>query len=430
MDFAYFAASNIAFHLPSNSVSKSIIIIGGGAAGFFAAIRCAELAPGAAITILEAGKDTLSKVKISGGGRCNLTHACFVPKDLAKFYPRGERELIGPFHRFCSGDTVEWFEKRGVPTKIEADGRMFPVSDNSQSVIDCLQSQARKHGVNILLHARVQQLIPPAAQQSRWLVDTKNQRFEADAVLVATGSSSAMWQLLEQLGHTIVPPVPSLFTFPIKDKRIADLPGLSMPGVVLSIPATKLKANGPVLITHWGLSGPAILRLSAWGARELAARKYQFTLQVNWLGQNTAYIREELESLRQALPKKQVLAQAQFSMPLRLWRSLLSGAGVADTTLWAALSNKLIGQISETLTQTRFEVSGKSTFKEEFVTAGGVDLREVNFKTFQSKLFPALFFAGEVLDIDAITGGFNFQAAWTGGWIAAEGIQHVLYQNQ
>ncbi|HMQ47607.1 MAG TPA: NAD(P)/FAD-dependent oxidoreductase [Saprospiraceae bacterium] len=407
-------------------MSKKIIIIGGGAAGFFAAIRSAELNPEASITILEAGKEVLSKVKISGGGRCNLTHACFIPKELAKFYPRGERELIGPFHRFCSGDTVEWFEKRGVPTKIEDDGRMFPVSDSSQSVIDCLVGQVRKYGVNVVLHHRVHQLIPPSETQKRWQIHTKNQLFEADAVLVATGSSPAMWQLIEQLGHTIVEPVPSLFTFNIPDKRIRELPGLSMPNTSLSISGTKLQANGPLLITHWGLSGPAILRLSAWGARELAQRKYQFTLQVNWLGQNPTLVREKLEAFRQDFAKKLVLAQAQFGMPMRLWRSLAFNIGISESLRWAALSNKLIQQLCDELTQARFEVNGKSTFKEEFVTAGGVDLREVNFKTFQSKLFPSLFFAGEVLNIDAITGGFNFQAAWTGGWIAGEAIAERL----
>ena len=403
-----------------------IIIVGGGAAGFFAAIRCAELRPEAKVIILEAGREVLNKVKISGGGRCNLTHACFVPKELAKYYPRGQRELIGPFHRFCSGDTVDWFEKRGVRTKIEDDGRMFPITDNSQTIVDCLQESARRAGVEVLLQQRVQELKPPLDGQDRWLVRTKDQAYSADAVLVAAGSSPAMWKLLGELGLAIVEPVPSLFTFNIKDPRIEGLPGLAVPLATISIQGSKLKASGPLLITHWGMSGPAILRLSAWGARELAELKHQFSIRVNWLSQSLEAVRETLEARKQAAPKKLALGDPQLGLPARLWRSLATAADIGEHQRWIQLGNKTFNKLAEELTAGQYVVQGKSTFKEEFVTAGGVDLKEIDFKTFQSKRFPGLFFAGEVLDIDAITGGFNFQAAWTGGWIAGEGVSLKL----
>lgn len=403
-------------------MNKRIIIIGGGAAGFFGAIRCAELNPEAEVAILEAGREVLSKVRISGGGRCNVTHACFVPKDLSKNYPRGGRELIGPFHRFCTGDTIEWFEKRAVPTKIERDGRMFPTTDKSQTIIDCLQESARRAGVKVLLQQRLHQLVPPAEGRAHWLVHTKDTTYPADAILMATGSSPAAWKILEQLGHRIVAPVPSLFTFNIKDPRIEGLPGLSVPKAEVNVQGSKLSAGGPLLITHWGMSGPAILRLSAWGARELAALGYRFAIRVNWVNRQVDQVREELESLRQEEPKKQPHANARYGLPARLWRSLLAYAGIPEQARWAELSKKAVNKLAEELAQGSYAVNGKSTFKEEFVTAGGVDLKEVDFKTFQSKLFPGLFFAGEVLDIDAITGGFNFQAAWTGGWIAGEAL--------
>lgn len=403
-------------------MNKRIVVIGGGAAGFFGAIRCAELNPEAEVIILEAGKEALNKVRISGGGRCNVTHACFVPKDLSKNYPRGERELIGPFHRFSTGDTIEWFEKRGVPTKIEEDGRMFPTTDKSQTIIDCLQDSARKAGVKVLMQQRVHQLEPPAEGRAHWLVHTKAHSYPADAVLIATGSSPAVWKMLAGLGHHIIDPVPSLFTFNIKDPRIEGLPGVSVPKAEVKVQGSKLSATGPLLITHWGMSGPAILRLSAWGARELAARQYHFTIRVNWVNRHVEQVREELESLRREEPKKQPFANPQFGLPARLWRSLLSHAGIPEQARWAELGKKAMNKLTEELAQGSYTVNGKSTFKEEFVTAGGVSLKEVDFKTFQSKLFSGLFFAGEVLDIDAITGGFNFQAAWTGGWIAGSSL--------
>jgi predicted Rossmann fold flavoprotein len=404
----------------------NIVVIGGGAAGFFGAIRAAECNPSARVLILERGKDVLSKVRVSGGGRCNLTHACFVPKELVTYYPRGGKELLGPFHVFGCGDTVAWFEGRGVKTKIEEDGRMFPVSNKSQSVIDCLQVSADNAGVGVLLHQRVEDLVPPAAPGGIWKVVCKDGAYEADRVLVAAGSSPAIWEILAQLGLQIVEPVPSLFTFHIQDERIADLPGVSLPLATAQVEGTKLEASGPLLITHWGLSGPAILKLSAWGARELHQKSHRFTLKVNWIREKTETCKTDLEEQKQTAPRQLVAPQPLFGLPSRLWKRLLHAAGIGEEKRWADTSKKELQHLAEQLTACRFQVTGKSTFKDEFVTAGGVDLREINFKTFESKRLPGLFFAGEILNIDAITGGFNFQAAWTGGWIAGEAMAQPL----
>jgi predicted Rossmann fold flavoprotein len=407
----------------ASSSGRSVVVIGGGAAGFFAAVRCAELYPDIEVILLERGKELLGKVKVSGGGRCNVTHACFVPKDLIRHYPRGSRELLGPFNRFACGDTMEWFEQRGVKLKIEDDGRVFPVSDNSQTIINCLYESAQKAGVQIRANHRTDRLVPPAKESALWKVETAAGTISAGSVLLASGSNPRMWEQLAALGHTIVPPVPSLFTFNIRDARLTGLPGLSMPDAHLHIPGTGLSASGPLLITHWGLSGPGILRLSAWGARELAAKGYRFPLTVNWIGLTEEETEDAFEQLRIGEGKKQVTAHPQFSIPLRLWRSLCTAAlGETEQPRWGDLNKTQRRKLCEQLTGGDFQVTGKSTFKEEFVTAGGIDLREVNFKTFESKLLPGLFFAGEVLDIDAITGGFNFQAAWTGGWIAGEAM--------
>lgn len=400
----------------------NIIIIGGGAAGFFAAIRAAECNPDAQVIILEKSKDVLGKVKVSGGGRCNLTHACFVPRELSKFYPRGEKELLGPFNRFACGDTIEWFEKRGVKTKIEADGRMFPVSDDSQTIVDCLWAAARKSGVSIYTNTALKSLHAPSASNPNWIIETAQQKLFAQQVMIASGSSPSMWAVLAQLGHTIIEPVPSLFTFNIKDPRLTDLLGISVPLAEVKVEGSKLSSTGPLLITHWGMSGPAILKLSAWGARELAGLQYKFAIRVNWIMAKPEDTRQDLEDLKQEDGRKMVSANTQFGLPIRLWKRLVAATGIRDDKRWADLSKKEIQTLAEELTQGRFQVNGKSTFKEEFVTAGGVDLKEVDFKTFGSKLFPGLFFAGEVLNIDAITGGFNFQAAWTGGWIAGEAM--------
>lgn len=400
--------------------SKTIIVIGGGAAGFFGAITCATADPQAKVIILERGKEVLGKVKISGGGRCNLSHACWDPRELVTHYPRGARALLGPFNRFCTGDAVDWFEQRGVTTKIEEDGRIFPVSNRSQTVIDCLWEAVQQSGVEVRKSQRVEKLLPPSTNQPRWRVQLKGEiLLEADAILVATGSSPAMWKELRRLGHQIVEPVPSLFTFNIKDERIEGLAGLSVPNTTVIVKESKLEAEGPLLITHWGMSGPGILRLSAWGARELHQRQYNFQLQVNWLGDSSYETTlEKIRKVQQEEGRRQPVKRPLFDLPARLWQRLCLAAGIQPTQNWAQTGKKALQALTNELTAGKFSVHGKSTFKEEFVTAGGVDLDEVDFRSFSSKKFPGLYFAGEVLDIDAITGGFNFQAAWTGGWIA------------
>ncbi|MFN7117544.1 MAG: NAD(P)/FAD-dependent oxidoreductase [Saprospiraceae bacterium] len=398
-----------------------IIVVGGGAAGFFAAIRAAELNPNADVTILERGKNVLEKVKISGGGRCNVTHAVWTPAELVKHYPRGAKELLGPFHRFACGDTVDWFEKRGVPLKIEEDGRMFPQTDDSQTIINCLWQSAVRAGVKIRTQTRVKSFYFDK-NINAWKILTEEKELLADNLLLTTGSNTAIWETLQNLGHTIVEPVPSLFTFNIKDERIKELPGISVPEALIQVKNSKLSAKGPLLITHWGMSGPAILKLSAWGARELADLKYNFPIIVNWLNQKAEGIEENLLLLKTEHPKKQIFANPQFGLTQRLWKSLVTAAHIPEEKRWADINKKELQALVNQLCSAEFSVKGKSTFKEEFVTAGGVDLKEVNFKTFESKLFPSLYFAGEVLNIDAITGGFNFQAAWTGGWIAGEAL--------
>ena len=396
-----------------------IIIIGGGAAGFFTAINLVEKNPKLRVAILERGKSVLEKVRISGGGRCNVTHACFVPNDLVKFYPRGERELKGPFHQFCSGDTIEWFEKHGVELKIEEDGRMFPISDSSQTIIDCFLNATQKLKIDVLTGHSVQELYQG---ENYWKISTNQDVFSCQKVIMTTGSNPKIWELLQSLGHSIVPPVPSLFTFNIKDVRIKDLMGVATNAAV-KVKNSKLNATGPLLITHWGMSGPGILRLSAWGARELAEKKYHFAIQVNWIpGYSFDEIVEELRTIKEENAKKLVTKYAQFNLPKRLWESLTKAATISEETKWADVNKKQLHLLAEQLTNGEFQVNGKSTFKEEFVTAGGIDLKEVNFKTMESKILSNLYFAGEILNIDAITGGFNFQNAWTDGFIAANAI--------
>lgn len=408
----------------TNSLNSKydIIIIGGGAAGFFTAINIVEKNSKLKVAILERGKNVLEKVRISGGGRCNVTHACFVPNDLVKFYPRGEKELKGPFHQFCSGDTIEWFEQHGVELKIEDDGRMFPVSNSSQTIIDCFLKATQKLKIDILTGHSVQELYQG---ENYWKITTNQEVFSCQKVIMATGSNPKIWELLQNLGHSIIEPVPSLFTFNIKDARIKDLMGLSTLASV-KVKKSKLQASGPLLITHWGMSGPGILRLSAWGARELADKKYQFAIQVNWLNETDF---EEaidlLKKIKEENSKKLVSKYAHFDLPKRLWENLVKAAGISEETKWADVNKKQLNTLAEQLTNAEFQVNGKSTFKEEFVTAGGVDLKEVNFKTMESKILPNMFFAGEILNIDAITGGFNFQNAWTGGFIVANAITSI-----
>lgn len=401
------------------TLKYDIIIVGGGAAGFFTAINCKEKNPKLNIAILERGKDVLTKVKISGGGRCNITHACFIPNDLVKFYPRGEKELKGPFHQFCSGDTVEWFENRGVPLKTEDDGRMFPQSDSSQTIIDCFLSLAQKHKIDIVTGQSVQTIFKAT---THWKLDTQNQNYSCNQLVVCTGSNPKIWELLQELGHNIIPPVPSLFTFNIKDSRIKDLMGVSSWATV-KVKNSKLIASGPLLITHWGMSGPGILRLSAWGARELFDKNYQFALQVNWLNDWSLDDAEShLKELKTINTKKTISKKSPFDFPNRLWERIVTASGIAPETKWSEISKTQLLQLALQLTCSEFKVNGKSTFKEEFVTAGGIDLKEVHFKTMESKLHPNLYFAGEIVNIDAITGGFNFQNAWTGGYIAANAL--------
>ncbi len=396
-----------------------IIIVGGGAAGFFTAINIVEKNPNLKVAILERGKEVLSKVKISGGGRCNVTHACFAPNDLVKFYPRGEKELRGPFHQFCSGDTIEWFENHGVELKIEEDGRMFPVTNSSQTIVDCFINATKKLGIDILTGQSVQSIFKA---KDYWKIETTTENYSCQNLILTTGSNPKIWEMLANIGHTIIPPVPSLFTFNIGDKRIKDLMGVSALASV-KVKNSKLEASGPLLITHWGMSGPGILRLSAWGARELADKNYQFAIQVNWLNEITFEEAEEkLKDLKHEHSKKVVSKKSPFEFPNRLWEKLVLAASISEDVKWADLNKKQLLNLAQQLTQGEYQVNGKSTFKEEFVTAGGIDLKEINFKTMESKLHPNLYFAGEIVNIDAITGGFNFQNAWTSGFIVAEAI--------
>ncbi|MBK7937684.1 MAG: NAD(P)/FAD-dependent oxidoreductase, partial [Lewinellaceae bacterium] len=393
-------------------------IIGGGAAGFFAAITCAEANPACRVTIFERGKAVLEKVRVSGGGRCNVTHACFDARELVKHYPRGSRELLGPFLQFGPEQTVEWFARRGVALKTEADGRMFPVSDDSRTITECLQEAARRAGVQVCTGVRVEKAEPVPSGGWRLRLTGAEESQVFSKIMITTGSNPAVWDLLKSLGHTIVSPVPSLFTFNTKDTRLRDLSGVSVSHTALRIPGTRLSAEGPLLITHWGLSGPAILRLSAWGARELHALDYRFPLEINFTGSTSQQqLADQLQQLKNEYGKKQVAANALFDLPARLWQRLVTAAGITDDRRWADTDKKSLTQLATQLSAAVFQISGKSTFKEEFVTAGGVSLKELNFKTFESKICPGLYLAGEVLDIDAITGGFNFQAAWTGGWL-------------
>jgi predicted Rossmann fold flavoprotein len=375
------------------------------------------------IAILERGQEVLGKVRISGGGRCNVTHACFEPNALVKNYPRGERELRGPFHQFCSGDTVEWFAQHGVELKTEADGRMFPLSNTSDTIVQCFTQSAKKLGIQVLLGQSVQEILP---KETGWKIHTVSGNFSCDQLLLATGSNPKIWEMLQSLGHQMVSPVPSLFTFNCKDLRIANLMGVSTQSQI-AVLGTKLQETGPLLITHWGMSGPAVLRLSAWGARLLAEKQYQFTVQINWLPDQTLeQTLGQLQRFRTELAKRAVQSKSPFDLPNRLWESLTTAAGFVEQTKWADSTKMQLQQLAEQLCNCQFKVNGKSTFKEEFVTAGGIDLKEVQFKTMQSKRYPSLYFAGEIVDVDAITGGFNFQNAWTSGFIAAKAIVENL----
>ncbi|MEO9485529.1 MAG: NAD(P)/FAD-dependent oxidoreductase [Ekhidna sp.] len=397
-----------------------IIVIGGGAAGFFTAINIAEKHPEYNVCILEKTRKLLSKVKVSGGGRCNVTNERSRPSELVRFYPRGSKKLHQVFKRFSTTDMVTWLSKRGIETKAEEDQRMFPMSNSSQTIIDCFLKQAARFKVSILQNETLTALNQTGNQ---WQVTTTNQIYEADKVVIATGSSPSTWKVLEQVGLAITPIVPSLFTFNIKDERIKHLPGISFAEARVKIAGSKLEENGPLLITHWGLSGPVILKLSAWGAYELESKTYQFDILVNFVGGLAPdEVRKHLVQYREANPKRKVINYPLFDVPKRFWDSIISCCCIASETPFSELSKKQLNKLVEELAQGKYVVHGKSTFKDEFVTAGGVKLSEVDLETFECKRFPNLYIAGEVLDIDALTGGFNFQACWSAGWIISESI--------
>lgn len=411
------------------SETWDLIIIGGGAAGFYAAITCAEARPGTRVLIVEKSARVLQKVKISGGGRCNVTHDCPDPKRMASFYPRGNRALIGPLHHFGVLDTIRWFNARGVQLKTESDGRMFPTTDDSTTIIDCLSAAADKAGVEIRTSHGVKDITPidSAAFTGFELTMHRQEPLRARKVLLATGGTrtAAGASLARTLGHNPIPAVPSLFTFNIDDARIDGLAGVSVEHASARVQGEKLTTDGPILITHWGLSGPAILKLSAWGARELHARDYNFTLEVNWLpGINVS---ERFHKLRNDWGKRQVSTRSAFdAISKRLWESLVGAAGIDGECRWAELPKAKSNMLAEYLTRAQFGVAGKSTNKDEFVTCGGVPTDEVDTRTFESRKTPGAYFAGEILNIDGVTGGFNFQNAWTTGHLAGMAIASEL----
>jgi predicted Rossmann fold flavoprotein len=402
-----------------------IVIVGGGAAGFFAAIAAARADGNCKVSLFERGSQFLSKVRISGGGRCNVTHALFDPRMFTTRYPRGERELISPFHRFSADDTIAWFETRGVRLKREEDGRIFPVTDSSETVIDCLIKEAKVAGVRLFTRKGIE----TARVRTEGGFDLKltdGESTACDRLLLATGGCRSIGgaELARSLGHTIEPPVPSLFSLHVPAPWLRSLPGISVSAVELIV--EKLRERGPLLITHNGISGPAVLRLSAWGARTLHEKEYRFSLRVNWiphLSENE--LRTEFQSRRQMEPTRRVNNSPIGAIPARLWEKLVSNAGVSPDTIWTSLTRAGMNELIRQLHATELEVDGKSLNKEEFVTCGGVRLREINFKTMESRITPNLYFAGELLDIDGITGGFNFQAAWTTGWIAGHAMAGV-----
>ncbi len=404
-----------------------MIVIGGGAAGFFCAINAARLHRSLSVTIIEKSNKLLSKVKVSGGGRCNVTHACFDIVEMSKRYPRGQHFVKKTFHHFFTTDTIKWFEERGVKLKTEEDGRMFPVTDSSQTIINCLLQEANRFGVEILMNREAKNLSMVNGQWSIMLADS--QRLTSDFVCIASGGypKSSMFDWLKELGHTIEEPVPSLFTFNLPKHPITKLMGVSLEKAKVKILpiaiGTKLEEEGPLLITHWGLSGPAVLRLSAWGARELKIKNYELRIIVNWLlDYNEENLRKKFRELRNLNASQKVINKNPFGLPSRLWEFLAEQAGIKNECRWADLPLAEQNKFIKNLCSYECNVKGKTTFKEEFVTAGGIKLNEVDANTMMSKKHPNLFFAGEVLDVDGITGGYNFQHAWTTGWVAAKAI--------
>ncbi|MFM2312626.1 MAG: hypothetical protein RLZZ04_1902 [Cyanobacteriota bacterium] len=406
----------------------NVIVIGGGAAGFFGAIACGLANPEHKVTLIEAGSKPLAKVRISGGGRCNVTHHCFEPARLVENYPRGGKALRGAFSRFQPRDTVKWYESRGVKLKTEADGRMFPVTDSSETIINCLMQAVNKAKVDLLTGVGVKTVkqYQDDLGASYFQVELKNERvLKCDRLLIATGSNPLGYRWAKNLGHKIEPTVPSLFTFNVRDERLQGLAGVSVNNaqVKLGTGKNKLEQTGPLLITHWGISGPAVLKLSAWGARTLFDLKYHAPLQINWLSEfNQEDLKLLFSDLKQTQPQKKIVNYCPVELPKRLWQSLIKYAEVSPDKVWSAISKKELNKLVAEIVQGQYEITGKGVFKEEFVTCGGVSLKEVNFKTMESKKCPGLYFAGEILDIDGVTGGFNFQSAWTTSWLAGQAI--------
>jgi len=401
-----------------------IVVIGGGAAGFFGAITCAENNPHCQVILLEKVRQLLAKVRISGGGRCNVTHSCFEPAQLINSYPRGGKELRGPFSRFQPRDTIAWFEARGVKLKVENDGRMFPITDSSETIISCLLGQAKTFGVEIRTEIGV---IDCMRDHNKFTLTLSNgDHLSCDRLLVATGGTSKTSVWLEKLGHTIMAPVPSLFTFNIPNSPLNALSGISVPHAKVILTESGLHQSGPLLITHWGFSGPAILKLSAWGARLLHEKKYKTQVKINWLpDHNEEKLKELLLSFQKTHAARLVSNESPVILPKNLWKALLEMATVPADLRWAMFSKLHLRNLMQMLQHCEFQIDGKSTNKDEFVTCGGIKLSEVNFKTMESLICPGLYFAGEVLDIDGVTGGFNFQNAWTTGWLAGHAIGQI-----
>jgi predicted Rossmann fold flavoprotein len=401
-----------------------LYVIGGGAAGFFGAITAAQTYPDATVTILEKSRTVLNKVRISGGGRCNVTHACFDNRQLIKYYPRGEKPLKSLLTQFSATDTVDWFEQQGVRLKTEADGRMFPATNTSETIINCFLNAADQLGIQIRTSCGVDTLTP--APGGGWQINLlTGEALIADRVLVATGGypQRGSYDWIPEQADELIRPVPSLFTLNAPASPLLSLAGVSVPMAAVSVVGTKQEQRGPLLLTHWGFSGPAVLRLSAWAARDLADLDYRFTLRVNWVpDQNEAQLRTTMQAFRQQNGKKQVFSQSPVGLPSRLWQALAADAGIADEQRWADLPAKPLNRLVESLTNSRFPITGKSTFKDEFVTCGGIDPATLDGQTLESRAQPGLFFAGEVLNIDGITGGFNFQNAWTTGYIAGKNL--------
>jgi hypothetical protein len=403
--------------------TQRLVVIGGGAAGFFCAVNAARMNPVLEVILLEKTNKLLSKVKVSGGGRCNVTHACFEIADMVRHYPRGGNFIKKAFHRFFTTDTIKWFSERGVVLKTEEDGRMFPVTDSSQTIIDCLMREADKYGVQVKMKSEVEGI--SSTGDGFTINFPGGNSIPADYICIASGGypKSGMFDWLRQTGHSIEEPVPSLFTFNMPGNNVRELPGVSVPDAQVKVAGSKLITRGPLLITHWGMSGPAILRLSAWGAREFAACDYQFTITVNWLGEMREHeLLEKFRSLRFELASQKINNRNPLGLPNRLWQYLLEESGINAELRWADLPAREQNRLVKNCCMQEFKVSGKTTFKEEFVTAGGIKLSEIDPQTMQSKILPGLFFAGEIMDVDGVTGGFNFQNAWTSSYIAAKSI--------